>query len=60
MKSSSRRSFVPKILRPDSDGDGKPDYRIMTAQTTLKTFFDLSFTFEVIDGQPVVRAASPK
>jgi hypothetical protein len=45
---------------PDSDGDGKPDYRIMTAQTTLKTFFDLSFTFDVIDGQPVVRAASPK
>jgi hypothetical protein len=45
---------------PDSDGDGKPDYRIMTAQQALKTFFDLSFSFEVLDGQPVVRSASPK
>ena len=51
------RKFRPG---PDSDGDGKPDFRIMTAQRTLKTFFDLSFTFEVVNGQPVVRSASPK
>lgn len=41
---------------PDSDGDGKADYRIMTAQQTLKTFFDLSFSFEVVNGQPVVKS----
>jgi hypothetical protein len=41
---------------PDSDGDGKPDYRIMTAQQALKTFFDLSFSFEVLNGQPVVKS----
>lgn len=40
---------------PDSDGDGKPDYRIMTAQQILKTFFDLSFSFEVLNGHPVVK-----
>lgn len=41
---------------PDSDGDGKPDYRIMTAEERLKTFYDVSFSFEVIDGQPVVKS----
>ena len=40
---------------PDADGDGKPDYRIMKSQRTLKTYFDLSFTFEIENGQPVVR-----
>ena len=41
---------------PDSDGDGKPDFRIMTSQVTLKVFFDLSFSFEVVNGQPVVKS----
>jgi outer membrane biosynthesis protein TonB len=41
---------------PDSDGDGKADYRIMIAQQTLKTFFDLSFSFEVVEGHPVVKS----
>ena len=41
---------------PDSDGDGKPDYRIMTSQTALKAFFDLTFSFEVVNGQPVVKS----
>ena len=42
---------------PDTDGDGKPDYRIMKSQRTLKTYFDLSFTFEIVNGQPVVKSA---
>lgn len=43
---------------PDSDGDGKPDYRIMIAQKTLKSFFDISFVFEVVDGKGVVRSSN--
>jgi len=49
------RKFRPG---PDSDGDGKPDFRILSAQRTLKTFFDVSFLFEVVNGQPVVRSAA--
>jgi len=37
------------------DGDGKPDYTIVTAQQPLKAFFDISFVFEVVDGQATVR-----
>lgn len=40
---------------PDNDGDGKPDYRILVAQRFLKTFFDVTFTFEVVNGHPVVK-----
>jgi hypothetical protein len=46
------RKFRPG---PDSDGDGKPDYRVMIDQKTLKSFFDVAFTFEIVNGQPVVR-----
>jgi hypothetical protein len=46
------RKFRPG---PDSDGDGKADYRIMTDRRLFKTFFDVAFTFEVVNGQPVVR-----
>jgi hypothetical protein len=52
--------YPAKIRRfrdgPDNDGDGKPDYRIMTAERFLKTFFDVTFTFEVINGHPVVKS----
>jgi hypothetical protein len=41
---------------PDADGDGKPDYRILSAQRVFKTFFDVAFTFEVVNGQPVVKS----
>ena len=46
------RKFRPG---PDSEGDGKIDYRILTSERRLKTFFDVSFSFEVVNGQPVVR-----
>ncbi len=39
----------------DLDGDGKPDYRIVAGQKILKTYFDMSFSFEVVNGQPVVK-----
>jgi hypothetical protein len=45
------RKFRPG---PDSDGDGKPDYAILSGQRVLKTYFDISFSFELIDGVPVV------
>ena len=41
---------------PDADGDGKPDYRILAAQRVFKTFFDVAFTFDVVNGQPVVKS----
>jgi hypothetical protein len=47
------RKFRPG---PDSDGDGKPDFLIMSSQRSLKTFFDLTFSFEVVDGQPIVKS----
>lgn len=54
------RCYPPRIRKfrdgPDADGDGKPDYRILASQRTLKTFFDVTFVFEVINGQPVVKA----
>jgi hypothetical protein len=46
------RKFRPGA---DSDGDGKPDYRVMVDQKALKSFFDVAFTFEIVNGQPVVR-----
>ena len=56
----SWRCSPPRIRKfrpgPDGDGDGKPDYRIMVTQKPLKTFFDLSFAFAVVNGQPVVKA----
>ena len=45
---------------PDADGDGKPDYEIVTGRKMLKAFFDIAFRFEVVDGKPVVRSEAPK
>ena len=55
----------PPIIRkfrpgPDNDGDGKPDYRIMVDQRRYKTFFDVAFTFEIVNGQPVVRSSEAR
>jgi hypothetical protein len=47
------RKFRPG---PDSEGDGKVDYRVLTSERRFKTFFDVSFSFEVVNGQPVVRS----
>lgn len=45
---------------PDLDGDGKPDYEIVTGRKVLKAFFDVVFRFEIVDGKPVVRSEAPK
>ena len=53
------RVWAPEVRKfrdgPDSDGDGKPDFRVMTDRKRLKSFFDVAFTFEVVNGEPVVR-----
>jgi len=41
-------------IRKFRDG---PGYRIMTAERWLKTFYDISFSFEIVDGHPVVKSA---
>jgi hypothetical protein len=51
------RKFRPG---PDGDGDGKPDFRILQAERLLQAFFDVSFTFEVINGVPVVKVGPSK
>ena len=46
------RKFRPG---PDTDGDGKADYTILQADKVLKTFFDVTFEFAVVNGVPVVK-----
>ena len=41
---------------PDGDRDGKADFRVMSDELMLKTFFDLSFVFEIVSGQPIVKS----
>ena len=53
--------YDPGTLRrvedgPDHDGDGKPDYKIMTSSETVAVYYDIRFTFEIVDGQGVVTA----
>ena len=53
--------YAAGILRhvedgPDHDGDGKPDYKIMTSSEMIAVYYDLRFTFEIVDGKGVVTA----
>lgn len=50
------RKFKPG---PDSDDDGNADYQVLVDQRIFKAYFDLAFTFEVVNGQGVVRSALP-
>lgn len=45
----------PARIRTFRQGSG--DFRILSSQRLLKTYFDLSFTFEIENGQPVVKSA---
>jgi hypothetical protein len=40
----------------DKDADGKPDYKIMTSWERVPVYYDVRFTFEIIDGKGVVKA----
>jgi len=39
----------------DKDGDGKPDYKVMTSWESVAVYYDIRFTFEIVDGEGVVR-----
>lgn len=52
--------FVPGQVRTLAesrgiDGETRPDYRVVTHETPVRTYLDLRFTFEVIDGKGRVR-----
>ncbi len=47
------RKFKPG---PDLDGDGTSDYRVLVDHLVLRAYFDLAFTFEVVNGEAVVRS----
>jgi hypothetical protein len=60
----SRWKVFPAVIRrekpgADLDGDGKPDYTIVTASKRLKAFFDIEFDFEVANGKALVRSGKP-
>lgn len=40
----------------DKDGDGTPDYKIMTSWEHVPVYYDVRFTFEIVDGKGVVKA----
>lgn len=39
----------------DKDGDGKPDYNVMTSSEIVPVYYDVRFTFEIVEGKGVVR-----
>jgi hypothetical protein len=39
----------------DKDGDGKPDYKVMTSWDLVPVYYDVRFTFEIVDGKGVVK-----
>jgi hypothetical protein len=39
----------------DKDGDGKPDYKIMTSWDLVPVYYDVRFTFEIVDGKGIVK-----
>ena len=50
-RAAIQRTFVDS---PD-DGSGKPAYKMLKAETTVPTYFDIRFIFEVEEGRGVVR-----
>src|SRR5262249_26788295 len=39
---------------PDLDGDGKPDYLVTTSWEIVPVYYDVRFTFEIVEGKGVV------
>jgi len=51
--------FKPGVLYKtvpgnDVDGDGKPDYDVTTSTEIVPVYYDVKFTFEIVDGRGVV------
>lgn len=44
-------------LGEDSDVDGKPDYTVVTSSEVVPVYYDIRFTFEIVEGKGVVRTA---
>ena len=40
----------------DLDADGKPDYKVVTSSDLVAVYYDIRFTFEIVDGTGVVKA----
>ena len=54
-----RWRFQPGLLRKvgpgnDLDGDGKPDYVVTTAQERVPVYYDVRFTFAIVEGKGIV------
>jgi len=52
--------FQPGELRHvkdgnDLDGDGKPDYKVMTSAERVAVYYDIRFMFEIVNGKGEVR-----
>jgi hypothetical protein len=52
--------YQPGALRTvepghDLDGDGKPDYTVTTSTRIVSVYYDVKFTFEIVEGKGVVR-----
>jgi hypothetical protein len=48
--------YTPATIRTFADGedlnhDGKPDYPVMVEERPIRTYLDLRFTFEVVNGR---------
>ena len=41
----------------DLDADGKPDYKVVTSWDLVAVYYDIRFTFEIVDGKGVVKAS---
>jgi len=58
------RCWPPEVRKfrpgPDGDGDGKPDFQIVVKRKVLRAYFDVSITFEVVDGLPTVKSDVPQ
>jgi len=48
-------SQVPDSPMGRSDGDGTPDYRVMTSWEAVPVDYDIRFRFEIVDGKGVVK-----
>lgn len=38
----------------DLDADGKPDYKVVTSRELVAVYYDIRFTFEIVNGEGVV------